>query len=210
MLISKEKKFLFVHIQKTAGTSLATFLKREIPDLENYFRQHDHIKMAEDDLGSMYETYYKAAFVRNPFDRLVSWYSMIVSKGKLLSDQEKEMFPDYNQIWQYVLANSNTFSEFILNCHDATNRAGWKPFLTNQIDYITNNQGDISMDCIGRFESIEAGLQKICEYLEVSSKVVPHLNVSRHVGYRDYYTDETKAIVAKRFYRDIEAFEYSF
>ena len=210
MLISEEKKFLFVHIQKTAGTSLTAFLKREIPDLENYLRQHEHIRNAESDLGSMYGEYYKAAFVRNPYDRLVSWYSMIVSKGKVLSDREKELFPDYNKIWQYVLANSNTFSEFILNCHDATNRAGWKPFLTNQIDYITNNHGDISMDCIGRFEDIETGLQKICEYLEVSNKIIPHLNVSKHVGYCNYYTDETRAIVAKRFYKDIEAFNYSF
>jgi len=36
VLISKSKKFLFIHIQKTAGRSFEVVLKKNLPDLESF------------------------------------------------------------------------------------------------------------------------------------------------------------------------------
>lgn len=75
MLLSHEKKILFIHIQKTGGKSITQYLQNNISDLNLYMNPHSPLCLAEE----KYHHYYTAAFVRNPFDRLVSWYTMIKS-----------------------------------------------------------------------------------------------------------------------------------
>ena len=66
MLISKFKKFLFIHIQKTAGRSFEAVLKKNLPDLESFMGTHDHALWAKEKLGEQYSDYYKVAFVSTP------------------------------------------------------------------------------------------------------------------------------------------------
>lgn len=210
MLVSEEKRFLFVHVQKTAGTSITHFLREAVPDIKDYLRPHDPIRLAEKDLNGKYKEFYKVAFVRNPFDRLVSWYAMISASGKLLSEEEMQANPGHNKIWQHVLSHSQNFSEFIINCSDATDKSGWKPFLYNQIDYLVDVQDNCMVDFIGQFENIEADFQQICRHLEIDGKSFPKINASKHYHYHDYYNSETRKIVADRFSKDIEFFKYKY
>ena len=54
------------------------------------------------------------------------------------------------------------------------------------------------------------------EFLDVFNKIdvpkikIPHRNKTEHKPYWEYYNDETKEIVAKRFKEDIEFFGYKF
>jgi hypothetical protein len=210
MLISHKHSLLYVHIQKTAGTSLTRYLKDEIADLENLLRPHDPLRFAEQALGSKFEGLVKAGFVRNPFDRLVSWYSMIVEHGSVLTEEEKKQDPHYNQLWQHVLSHSSCFEEFIVNCSDAVDRSGWKPFLFNQVDYFKNTEGKVAADFIGRFENLEHDFGRLCSLIGIEHKQVPHVNKSHHVDYRSYYNDKSRAVVEKRFAEDLEYFGYQF
>lgn len=210
MLLSESKKFLFVHIQKTAGTSLTRHLKQHIPDITPVLRPHDPISSAEKQLQMSLGQYFKAAFVRNPFDRLVSWYSMIEHHGVLLTEKEKRETPCYNKIWQHVLSESNNFEEFILNCQHAEDRSGWKPFLYNQIDYLKDTSGQINADFIGRFENITQDIAKLCRVLGITETKIPHTNKSTHANYRAYYSPHTRAIIEQRFALDLEYFGYQF
>src|SRR4051794_5934186 len=107
MLLSRQRKFLFVHIQKTAGSSLREALQAALPDLETFLGTHDHAAWARPHLGEDWDGYFKAAFVRNPWDRLVSWYTMIREQN------------DYtNRLWQYVRERAGTFEEFLDRCTD--------------------------------------------------------------------------------------------
>src|SRR5262249_5469512 len=103
MLISQNPRFLFVHIQKTGGTSLEKVLCAACPQVQQLGCRHDHASSACKILGPDYHDYFKFAFVRNPWDRLVSWYSMIVqySQGK----PRKKL----NGLWQYVLDTASSF-----------------------------------------------------------------------------------------------------
>lgn len=134
MLLSKTERFLFVHIHKTAGTSLTQNLKTHLNSLETVLRPHDPMLVAQLDLGINLDNYFKVAFIRNPFDRLVSWYSMIMTHGVKLTKAERSAQPSYYKIWQHVLTNSQTFDEFITHSYDAEDRSGWKPFLHSQDD----------------------------------------------------------------------------
>ncbi len=214
MLISREKKLLFIHIQKTAGTSFATELRKKLPDVEEVLGTHSPALKGIEFMGDEWDSFYKIAFVRNPWDRLVSFYSMIIQHGKRLPWYRlllaKALKRPYNLKWQYVLTHSRSFEEFIRNCAHATSKSGWKAFLFNQVDYLTDAQGEIRVDYIGRFETLSADVKKISQHLDLNLELLPRLNASDHKDYREYYNEETRDIVEKRFHKDVERFKYSF
>jgi len=230
MLISTEKKLLFIHIQKTAGSSLARLLKSQAPDTRPFLGQHDHALWAKRHLGSEWDEYYKFAFVRNPWDRLVSWYEMIRQDGTLLPSYKRlpfemirrngRVFPwsqrflqrkHYKPVWQYVLRNSTNFDEFLLNCTDIIDDVdGKRSFMYNQLDYIANEDGDIIVDFVGKFENLEHDINAVLKALRLESRPLPHVNKSQHGHYSEYYTEETKNLVAERYSRDIQFFRYQF
>lgn len=211
MLISKSKKFLFVHIQKTAGRSFEAVLTENIPDLENFMGTHDHALWAKEKLSGEWNNYYKVGFVRNPWDRLVSWYTMIREKGAMT--WKKRIFGRrrYNDLTQYVLSNSNSFEEFIYKCTDTIDDIdGRKSILYNQIDYLSDENGKLIVDFVGRFENIEEDSKKVFENLGFENASLPHKNSSKHRNYRTYYTEETREEVRRRYSRDIDFFGYDF
>lgn len=65
------------------------------------------------------------------------------------------------------------------------------------------------VDFIGRYENLEADFATVAARLGIAGNLA-WVNASRHAGYRDYYDDVTRVIVAKRFARDIAAFDYRF
>lgn len=205
MLLSQEKKVLFVHIQKTGGSSVTDILKSCISDLNTYLGTHDHASRAKHTLGRNYDTYYKFAFVRNPWDRLVSWYTMIREKGEEIPSDEQY------RLWRYVLENSSNFEEFVLNCTDIIDDVdGRKSFLYNQYDYISDENGKLIVDFVGKYENFESDLRTVLKRMGVSNAEIPHANKSEHLHYGTYYTPRTRDIIARRYEKDIQQFDYSF
>ncbi len=211
MILSEPRKVLFVHIQKTGGTTVQRMLKAHLPGAHDFLGTHDQARYAKAALGPAYGTYFKFAFVRNPWDRLVSWYSMIVQKAPRLTPAEAAR-PDsrHNRLWHYVLSNSNTFEEFIRNCTATIDDIdGRKSFCSNQLDYVTDEEGRMIVDEICRFESFDADGGRMLARLGIPA-VLPKDNPSEHRHYTEYYTAETRDIVAERYRRDIEHFGYTF
>ncbi|MEM7008434.1 MAG: sulfotransferase family 2 domain-containing protein [Thermodesulfobacteriota bacterium] len=211
MLISRSKKFLFIHIQKTAGRSFEAVLKEHIPDLESYRGTHDHALWAKDELGDEWSDYYKVAFVRNPWDRLVSWYTMIREKGTMTLYKKVFGARRYNDLTQYVLANADSFEDFLYKCRDTIDDIdGRKSILYNQLDYVSDEKGDLLVDFVGRFEDLANDSQVVFDGLGLENVSLPHKNSSKHKNYRTYYTDETKEEVSKMYSKDISYFGYEF
>lgn len=205
MLISQNPNFLFIHIQKTGGTSLEKVIRASCPEVRQLCGRHDHASMAYKIMGNDYNDYFKFAFVRNPWDRLVSWYSMIVqfSQGK----------PRHtlNGLWQYALNTASSFEEFILHCTEAVeDNDGRKSFAYDQLTYITDDDGGVIVDFVGRYENFARDARYVLNKLGTSADTVPQMNKSVHQDYRQYYTDRTRQLVAERYHRDIERFGYRF
>ena len=205
MLISRSRKLLFVHIQKTGGTSIAAALRSAIPDATDILFTHDHARWARDHLGQDYDELFKFAFVRNPWERLVSWYTMITGHGRAHAVTHK------NELWNYVFSQSATFEEFILNCTETiVDGDGRRSFVYNQLDYLTDDGSNLIVNFVGRYENLELDFQRLTASQGLGPVVLPRLNTSRHQHYSDYYTPLTRDIVAERFARDIAAFGYTF
>lgn len=201
MVISKDKKFLFIRIQKTASSSITDYLKTIYPDCKETFT-HSLAKEEKKKITN-WNDYFKFSFVRNPYERLVSWYNMIYFNH----NHESET----NELWKYAMDNSTNFTEFIKNCTEPIWQEGdgYRCFSWNQLDYISDDIG-IIMDYIGRYENLNADFEKICKKINIPTIVLPKVNVGKKVNYREYYTEETKEIITERFNRDIEYFNYKF
>ncbi|GGA13492.1 sulfotransferase family 2 domain-containing protein [Okeania sp. KiyG1] len=228
MLISHKHKFIFVHVQKTAGQSVTETLKKNVPDLEKLVTQHKHGSAitGRDILGvDKWNEYYKFAFVRNPWDRLVSWYSMIL--GICLDEKMSQNYSNYNlwhkvvrnyrkyrylnrphnsKFYSYVLKNCNSFEDFIKNSH----RDNMKN-MRNQLDYLVDEEGNIIVDFIGKFESLGDDFNQLKSNLNLPHMELPHVtHKSKHRNYQEYYNDEIREIVQERYHQDIKYFNYNF
>ncbi len=62
----------------------------------------------------------------------------------------------------------------------------------------------------GRFETLEKSMREICEKIGEKYTGLPHVNKTQRGKYREYYTNETKNIIAEKFKKEIELFDYKF
>ena len=197
MVISHYTKSIFVHIQKTGGSSIEEALRKDDPTIESNAHQGRR-HMAAREMKTLipadtWNTYFKFAFVRNPWDRLVSWYMMCVQA------------PSMNNFSRYVKDNAATFDDFLTK----TTTGMGERTTRNQLDYVTNDVGEIIVDFVGKYEALEQDFDTVRKKLNLTADL-PHVNRSTHDGYRKYYSDETRDIVARRFEKDIRHFGYEF
>jgi chondroitin 4-sulfotransferase 11 len=200
VFVSDSHNVVFIHIQKTGGITVDRLLKERIPDLRGIVARHGFARQGMDELDD-WDAYFKFAFVRNPWDRLVSWYSMVTNLPRA-----------GNELWQYVNDNSSTFEEFIYNCTDEVEikEGVHYSFAYNQLDYVTDEHGNLLVDFIGRLENFDEDLKEVFRRMGFELETVPHKNRSSHRHYSTFYTPETEMIVRERFKRDIEYFGYEF
>ena len=197
MVISERNRCIFVHIQKTGGSSLEAVLRANDPGIGSSLhegRRHLFARQIRPLVGEeRWDAYFKFAFVRNPWDRLVSWYHMCVQ------------VPQPNAFARYVRACAPTFEAFVTQ---ATTGMGERTTY-NQVDYVTDEAGAQIVDFVGRYESLREDFAHVRDRLALPFDL-PHVNRSDHRHYRDYYSPATRDIVAQRFARDIAYFGYAF
>lgn len=207
MPVSHELKCLFVHIPKTAGTSIEAALgmhgdQKEIglrtvagttEDSERLFGgtlQHLTLREIQGRLpAEVLKPYYKFTVVRNPWDRLVSEYAWI-SKGD-------------GRVW--ARGPIGAFEEFVRSRDYERVRRHGLP----QVEFIVGVDGHIGLDDVFRFEDLPGAWEEIRGRLGLRPPL-EHRMRSERGAYRDFYTPETREIVAQVYRRDIEAFEVAF
>ena len=206
MLVSDSCKLAFVHIQKTGGSTVHRLLTENLPDMYVVGARHDFATRGVKELEN-WDEYFKFAFVRNPWERLVSWYSMMTKFR-----QRTKFRQSGNELWKYVRDNSSNFEEFIYNCTgEVEMREGVHySFAYNQLDYVTDENGSLLVDFMGRLENFDDDVRHVFDRIGVEVEIVPHWNLSRHTHYSAFYTPETEEIVRERFKRDIDFFGYAF
>jgi len=233
-VICDEHRCIFIHIPKNAGQSIETVFLRLVnltwatrarlllranadpklgPPRLAHLKAHEYVEcghLAQE----KFRSYLKFAFVRNPWDRMVSIYKyMGLRKG--LSFKEFLTGEFRNDIWK---------------------KQFW--FVGPQIDFVCDQGGELVVNFLGRFESLQADFRTVCERLGLAVSKLPHVNKSKGQKlrealkpcelrrrlqmfcaaknlkvcrcYEDYYDEESKEIVAELYAKDIIRFGYGF
>ena len=207
MLISYHKKFLFVHIFKTAGTSITDSLARFCyrPDSTrpsnwmaffstNWTKIHrkpikKHATATEirDSLDrEIFNSVFKFTFVRNPWDWQVSLYHYILENPEN-HGYEKTM-------------KMGSFRNFVFSREKLS---------FTQTSCLVDESGNLLVDFVGKFENLDQDFQSICHKVGISASL-PHINKSKRTDYQDYYDAETRDLTARLYAEDIERFGYTF
>jgi len=181
-MISHKHKWIFIHVIKTAGSSIEKCLSG--------VKKHKHepaSKVRKAVGEKTWNSYFKFSFVRNPFDKIVSQYHFNRHKW----GHKNSTFKEYVDAWSKG-DRISTFPQ--LNLH----------YIDEELDFIgrfENLQEDFNTVCdrIGIHRGIWRWRRRL-----------PHANKTKHKHYTEYYDDETRQIVAERYAKDIEHFGYRF
>ena len=215
MLVSHTHKFVFIHIYKTAGTSIAKALapynvppyKRRAGRVLKRLRvpfpptwntglsvEHKTAVEARVRLGrEVFDNYFSFAFVRNPWDWQLSVYQHVIrNKAHALHESVRQLGSFENYV--HWLCDGS-----IAQRDDRC-----------QIDFLRDLSGNLLVDFVGRFESLTSDFAHVCQRIGVKS-TLPRLNTAvRRVDYRTCYSDRTIELIANKYADDIREFGYQF
>ena len=208
MRVSDQYRLVFVHVQKTGGNTVRGLLTEALPDARNpqgVLPKHARlggILKAEPQLTD----YFIFGFVRNPWARMVSWWSMI-QDAKSNADAGNPGAVERlrtNRFMRVVATTYPTFEDFVLRGPEDLPRLG-----TPQVRYLTTPQR--RADFIGRTEHLRADVATAFGRVGLPLAEIPRANASTPRGpYQELYTDRTRRRVAEVFADDVAAFGYSF
>lgn len=210
-------RFVFIHLQKTAGTFLADALRREMPPGSLVRGAPGLLHPGWDDIPDEARDRPVLAYVRNPWDWYVSWYHFIMSQAS------------GSIVYRVLLGNGhNDFATSIRNACSGLVEAG-RPetlhFIGRGDDYYTTHVRefygagiDSELLTIGRYESLVEDLVRFLENvgapLNADSidriKAGKPLKVTEHPPYRECYDDELRDLVGASCRMLIERFGYNF
>ncbi len=190
---------LFVHVPKTAGMSVASSLFGHRAGAHLTFR---HYRRIFEQLYGVknFDEFFSFAFVRNPWDRCHSAYSFLKSGGILPQDrrfaeQHLHPFDDFGSFVRHWLRPENIYMSIHL-----------KP----QSYFLVDEDGEVRMHFIGRFENLETDYEFIRQRLGFG-KPLAKANVTKdRRNYLHVYNDESRDIVGRVYAEDIERFKYRF
>lgn len=209
-----DKNIIFIWIPKTAGTSIWSHLVKQGNSVDKLWIQPDKFKnqkivtfghisipslLSQGIMSAYYfNNSFKFAFVRNPWDRLVSLYYY---------------FRSNRTYKKRYISTIKDFDFFCKNLHVPTigfyNVKGLSQ-CNNQADWLLDKDGRLLVDFIGRFENLQEDYKKVCDIIGLKPIRLPHLKKTKRYHYSVYYNKETKQIIADRFKKDIGMFNYDF
>lgn len=214
-MVNHQYKFVFIHIPKTAGTSMGTALYKAC-GVEGVYGGLD---IHHDDLTEeILRDYFVFTVVRNPWDRMYSQYKYrkflhILPFEKAVYNLDDYFTVHYSKIPTRPvipvnkISRAHMFDEFV--------------HLPSQLEFLKGKYNDAInkvpyIDYYARFENLDEDWKVICEKIGIEHVPFPHKNKSRdeqtafHTDYRSVYSKETEEFIRKKYIDDVEVFKYEF
>jgi hypothetical protein len=211
MLISHSHSFAFFHVPKTAGSSVRVALGRHATCVDDYwanralarigipvnrFAPWPYTKLRPHASAAtlaawlppeIFERLFKFAFVRNPWDLLVSYWHYLRHNPGHHRRRIARRLPDFAAYVGYEIRRGRI----------------------SQSRLLCDRRGRLLVDFVGRYESLPTDFVRICRRVGIEA-TLPRVNAGSRGDYRDYYTPALAARVAEAFATDVERFGYAF
>ena len=157
-----------------------------------------HLKACElqEKIGDqVFNDYFKFTFVRNPFSKCLSeyfWEKTYFNESLNFNDWVKLKLGD-------LINQSENNTTIMRQKHNL-----------EQYKFTYNTSSKCMVDFVGRFEKLQQDFDIVCDKIGIPRQQLPHKNKSKHKHYTEYYDDEIREIVEKKYEQDIEYFGYEF
>ena len=152
-------------------------------------------------MPDFFEQAFKFSIGRNPFDRLVSTYNFIRSRGtahgwvKWYSEYDDPLMRNFDSFITSWLPKYGTESTGVL--------------LQIQSSYLCNLKGEIMVDYVGKLENLEDIERRLSKQLNRAIEI-PFVNVNENkIAKEVYFSDAMKAVVRDLYKLDFELLGYS-
>jgi hypothetical protein len=207
MIISHAHRYIFFAIPKTGTHSVrgalrahlgpddleqvGLFVQKRFPFPEFADIRHGHIstRQIRPVLGEqVFGEYFKFAFVRNPFDRFVS-YCAFMSRGSNVFEVEPQRY------MKYVIRELKPVDHLL-----------FQP----QHQMLTDAEGRLEVDFVGRNETMQDSYDEACRRIGIPTTTLERVNASRHRPWQEYYDRDLVGWVGEHYRRDLELFDYRF
>ena len=207
MIISELHRYIFVAIPKTGTHAIRQalrehmgeddleqvklFVQKRFPIPELAKVNHGHITLQQLQLhfpAETFNSFLKFAFVRNPFDRFVSYCSFMARGGDSFQTEPQA-------VMRHFLFTAPPMTHIL-----------FRP----QHYFVTGPDGQLMTDFLGRVEQMQQSYDELCERIGIPSRPLDKVNSTSRGDYRQYYDQQLIDGVARLYARDLELFDYSF
>mgnify|MGYP003635292014 CR=1 FL=1 len=205
-MINHDHKFIFIHCNRTGGTSVEHFFTGETETTHKHWFPYDWKKHYPHE----WKTYFKFTTVRNPWDKVLSQWAI---DKKWWGDVLPHNHPDrrgsgyhkeFKEFVKYGQAKGFPLRPQLWDLSE--------PHCISKKDII--NYVEEKIDHIMRFENLTENFHDLCGKLGIEDSGLPHKydskEVRKNIPYQEFYDDETRDIIARIYDIDIKYFGYSF
>ena len=204
VIVSHRHRFIFFAVPRTGTHAIRTALepllgdgdwqqqtltrvaKSPVPGLARIGHGHISLRQAQAFLPTETRDYVKFAFVRNPYDRFVSACAMLNRRN-----------PGYRSRETAFMKRALGFPRF-----------RQRVLIRPQIDLLTGDAGEVGMDFVGRYETLQPSFAEACRRIGVAEAGLGRSNATEHGNFGTYYDDELLALVTDLYRADFDAFGY--
>ena len=186
-----DKKLLFIHIPKCAGSSIELFFAgrdwTEINAKTKHLTAREAVKLYGQETWDKCFTF---SVVRNPWARFLSFFNLVRSA------EPDAVFDDWiRQV-----------------CSRKGLRFRGVPVHLSMCDYLAGLDGTVIVDFVAKFEKLAEDFQTIAQKAGDDRRMLPHIMKAGAYerDYRKWYTPETRDLIGERFREDLERFGYEY
>jgi HD superfamily phosphohydrolase len=194
-MISDQKQLIFIHINRTGGSTI----EEKIFEAKRNKQDHRPAQQLAYKFPNRWQNYFKFCVVRNPWDKMVSMYH---HRSQNFANRKRWDTKHFKSGGKY-----DTFDKW-LKCIERGDHKYAERNITSQIKWIQVD-GEIDMDYIIYYDNYAHEINKILDWLNINAQI-ENINQSKRKSYYEYYTEETKELIAKWFEQDIKKFGFQF
>ena len=210
----EKKNLLFIHIDKTGGTSIVSGLK--LSKLEphttggskqdnwNYkYKHYSYKQYCKEFKSPNLKKYFVFSFVRNPYTWVISRFNFLRNMN-----YDQSFYNNHKHNSVKFANHTGDINQYILKLYNSNS----KPFPKSQTEYLLNNQDKIDVDFIGNFESLESDFDNLLDILKLDKEQykLPVINSYNNSNQKDnILTERSKQIIFEWYKKDFENFNYS-